>query len=354
MYKILVINPGATSTKIAIYEDEKELFSKTIYHSTEEISKFEKVSDQYEFRKDTILNALKEIDFPLKELSAIVGRGGLLKPLPGGTYLVNEKMLEDLRERPRAEHASNLGAIIANEIATSLGIPAYIVDPVCVDEFEPIARVSGLPEIERESLSHALNLKAMAKRYAKESGKRYEGLNLVVVHLGSGISVSAHRKGRMVDVNDASAEGPFAPERSGSVPERALVKLCYSGKYTAKQMEKKIFGEGGMYAYLGTRDAREVEKMIESGDERAKLIYEAMAYQVSKEIGAASTVLKGEVDAIIIGGALAYSEMFTSWIKERVSFISKIVMYPGSDEMKALAFGALRVLKGEEEPKIYT
>ncbi len=354
MYKILVINPGATSTKIAIYEDEKELFSKTIYHSTEEISKFEKVSDQYEFRKDTILNALKEIDFPLKELSAIVGRGGLLKPLPGGTYLVNEKMLEDLRERPRAEHASNLGAIIANEIATSLGIPAYIVDPVCVDEFEPIARVSGLPEIERESLSHALNLKAMAKRYAKESGKRYEGLNLVVVHLGSGISVSAHRKGRMIDVNDASAEGPFAPERSGSVPERALVKLCYSGKYTAKQMEKKIFGEGGMYAYLGTRDAREVEKMIESGDERAKLIYEAMAYQVSKEIGAASTVLKGEVDAIIIGGALAYSEMFTSWIKERVSFISKIVMYPGSDEMKALAFGALRVLKGEEEPKIYT
>ncbi len=354
MYKILVINPGATSTKIAIYEDEKELFSKTIYHSTEEISKFEKVSDQYEFRKDTILNALKEIDFPLKELSAIVGRGGLLKPLPGGTYLVNEKMLEDLRERPRAEHASNLGAIIANEIATSLGIPAYIVDPVCVDEFEPIARVSGLPEIERESLSHALNLKAMAKRYAKESGKRYEDLNLVVVHLGSGISVSAHRKGRMVDVNDASAEGPFAPERSGSVPERALVKLCYSGKYTAKQMEKKIFGEGGMYAYLGTRDAREVEKMIENGDERAKLIYEAMAYQVSKEIGAASTVLKGEVDAIIIGGALAYSEMFTSWIKERVSFISKIVMYPGSDEMKALAFGALRVLKGEEEPKIYT
>ncbi len=354
MYKILVINPGATSTKIAIYEDEKELFSKTIYHSTEERSKFEKVSDQYEFRKDTILNALKEIDFPLKELSAIVGRGGLLKPLPGGTYLVNEKMLEDLRERPRAEHASNLGAIIANEIATSLGIPAYIVDPVCVDEFEPIARVSGLPEIERESLSHALNLKAMAKRYAKESGKRYEDLNLVVVHLGSGISVSAHRKGRMVDVNDASAEGPFAPERSGSVPERALVKLCYSGKYTAKQMEKKIFGEGGMYAYLGTRDAREVEKMIENGDERAKLIYEAMAYQVSKEIGAASTVLKGEVDAIIIGGALAYSEMFTSWIKERVSFISKIVMYPGSDEMKALAFGALRVLKGEEEPKIYT
>ncbi len=353
MYKILVINPGATSTKIAVYEDEKEIFSKTIYHSTEEISKFDKISEQYEFRKNTILSALEEAGISIDSFSAIVGRGGLLKPLAGGTYIVNDKMVEDLVERPRAEHASNLGALIARDIASSIGVPAYIVDPVCVDEFEPIARISGLPEIERESLSHALNLKAMAKRYAKEVGKRYEDLNLIVVHLGSGISVSAHKNGRMIDVNDASAEGPFAPERSGSVPERALVKLCYSGKYTARQMEKKIFGEGGMYAYLGTRDAREVEKMIEEGNEQAKLIYEAMAYQVSKEIGAASTVLKGRVDAIIIGGALAYSSMFISWIKERVSFISKIVLYPGSDEMKALAFGALRVLKGEEEPKIY-
>lgn len=354
MYKILAINPGATSTKIAVYEDENEIFSKTIYHSNEEISRFKKVSDQYEFRKKTIIDALKEVSFSLDTLSAVVGRGGLLKPLDGGTYLVNEKMVEDLRERPRAEHASNLGALIAKDIASSLGIQAFIVDPVCVDEFEPIARISGLPEIERESLSHALNLKAMAKRYAKEIGKRYEELNLIVVHLGSGISVSAHKKGRMIDVNDASAEGPFAPERSGSVPERALVKLCYSGKYTAKEMEKKIFGEGGMYAYLGTRDARDVEKRIKEGDEYAKLIYEAMAYQVAKEIGAVSTVLKGDIDAIIIGGALAYSDMFISWLKERVSFISKIVLYPGSDEMKALAFGALRVLRGEEEPKIYS
>ena len=354
MYKILAINPGATSTKIAVYEDENEIFSKTIYHSNEEISRFKKVSDQYEFRKKTIIDALKEVSFSLDTLSAVVGRGGLLKPLDGGTYLVNEKMVEDLRERPRAEHASNLGALIAKDIASSLGIQAFIVDPVCVDEFEPIARISGLPEIERESLSHALNLKAMAKRYAKEIGKRYEELNLIVVHLGSGISVSAHKKGRMIDVNDASAEGPFAPERSGSVPERALVKLCYSGKYTAKEMEKKIFGEGGMYAYLGTRDARDVEKRIKEGDEHAKLIYEAMAYQVAKEIGAVSTVLKGDIDAIIIGGALAYSDMFISWLKERVSFISKIVLYPGSDEMKALAFGALRVLRGEEEPKIYS
>lgn len=354
MYKILAINPGATSTKIAVYEDENEIFSKTIYHSNEEISRFKKVSDQYEFRKKTIIDALKEVNFSLDTLSAVVGRGGLLKPLDGGTYLVNEKMVEDLRERPRAEHASNLGALIVKDIAFSLGIQAFIVDPVCVDEFEPIARISGLPEIERESLSHALNLKAMAKRYAKEIGKRYEELNLIVVHLGSGISVSAHKKGRMIDVNDASAEGPFAPERSGSVPERALVKLCYSGKYTAKEMEKKIFGEGGMYAYLGTRDARDVEKRIKEGDEHAKLIYEAMAYQVAKEIGAVSTVLKGDIDAIIIGGALAYSDMFISWLKERVSFISKIVLYPGSDEMKALAFGALRVLRGEEEPKIYS
>ncbi len=353
MYKVLVINPGATSTKIAIYEDEKEVFSKTIYHSTEEIAKFDRISDQYSFRKDTILHALKEAGISIDEFSAVVGRGGLLKPLPGGTYLVNDKMLEDLRERPRAEHASNLGAMIANDIASSIGVPAYIVDPVCVDEFEPIARISGLPEIERESLSHALNLKAMAKRYAKEIGKRYDELNLVVVHLGSGISVSAHKKGRMIDVNDASSEGPFAPERSGSVPARALVKLCYSGKYTARQMEKKVFGEGGMYAYLGTRDAREVEERVKNGDEYAALIYEAMAYQVAKEIGAVSTVLRGDVDAIIIGGALAYSEMFTGWIKDRVSFISKIVLYPGSDEMKALALGAIRVLRGEEEPKIY-
>ncbi len=353
MYKILVINPGATSTKIAIYEDEKEIFSKTIYHSAEEIAKFDRISDQYSFRKDTILRTLKEAGISINELSAVVGRGGLLKPLPGGTYLVNEKMLKDLRERPRAEHASNLGALIAHDIASSIGVPAYIVDPVCVDEFEPIARISGLPEIERESLSHALNLKAMAKRYAKEIGKRYEELNLVVVHLGSGISVSAHKKGRMIDVNDASSEGPFAPERSGSVPARALVKLCYSGKYTARKMEKKIFGEGGMYAYLGTRDAREVEEKVKNGDEYAALIYEAMAYQVAKEIGAASTVLMGDIDAIIIGGALAYSEMFTGWIKDRVSFISKIVLYPGSDEMRALALGALRVLKGEETPKIY-
>ncbi|MBC7194519.1 MAG: butyrate kinase, partial [Caldisericia bacterium] len=287
-------------------------------------------------------------------ISCIVGRGGLIKPVESGTYIINEKMIEDLKEAKRGEHASNLGAIIAYEIAKELKIPAYIVDPVVVDEMDDVARISGLKGIERKSIFHALNQKAVARRAAKDLGKKYEDVNLIVVHLGGGISVGAHRKGRVVDVNNAlNGDGPFAPERAGGLPTQDLVDLCFSGKYTFDEMKKKLAGEGGLVSHLGTNDAREVEKRIENGDSYARLVYEAMAYQVSRTIGEMAAVLKGEIDAIVITGGIAYSKMLVDWIRERVSFLGKILVYPGEDEMEALALGALRVLRKEEEPKIY-
>lgn len=281
-YKLLIINPGSTSTKIGVYENESPVFVETIRHATEEIEKFNSVVDQFEFRKDTILKVLKEKNFDIKDLNVVVGRGGLLKPIEGGTYIVNERMLEDLRAEIRGQHASNLGALIANEIAKDLNIPAYIVDPIVVDELDDVARISGIPEIERTSIFHALNQKAVAKRYAKEHGKKYEEVNVIVAHLGGGVSVGAHRKGRIVDVNNAlDGEGPFSPERSGGVPVGDLVKLCYSGKYTYEEMKKKITGKGGFVAYLGTNNALEVENATLAGDPKAKLLYEAMAYQTA-------------------------------------------------------------------------
>lgn len=353
-YKLLVINPGSTSTKIAVFNNEELVLEETLRHSNEELEGFSTVFDQYEFRKDIILDILKGKGIDISELSAVVGRGGLLKPIPGGTYSVNEKMLQELKECARGEHASNLGGAIANEIASQLNIPSYIVDPVVVDEMEDIARISGMPDIERISIFHALNQKAVARRFAKDNNKSYEKLNLIVAHLGGGISVGAHKKGKVVDVNNAlDGEGPFSPERSGGLPVGDLVKLCYSGKYTLAEMKKKIKGCGGLVAYLGTNDARKVCEMIEAGDNNAKLVYEAMAYQVAKEIGSMSTVLEGQVDGIILTGGIAYDKMFTSWIKERVDFISDVVIYPGEDELIALAEGGLRVLKGEEQAKEY-
>lgn len=353
-FRILAINPGSTSTKIAIYDNEKEVFETTLRHSNEEIEQFEKISDQYDFRKDVILNVLNENEINLTKLSAVVGRGGLLKPIKGGTYAVNESMLEDLKVGVLGEHASNLGGMIANEIALQLNIPAFIVDPVVVDEMNDIARISGMPEIQRASIFHALNQKAVARRYAKENSKRYEDLNLIVAHMGGGVSVGAHEKGRVVDVNNAlDGEGPFSPERSGGLPVGDLAKMCYSGKYTHADIKKKIKGKGGIVAYLGTNDGRDVVKMIESGDENAKLIFEAMAYQIAKEIGSCAAVLKGKVDAVILTGGLAYGEMLTKWIKERVAFISEVIIYPGEDEMSALALGGLRVLRGEESAQDY-
>ncbi len=353
-FKILVINPGSTSTKISVFEDEEEILKENIHHSKEELEPFEKIVDQYEFRKKIILETLQKKGFDLRQLSATVGRGGLLRPIPGGTYRVNERMLHDLRIGLQGEHASNLGGILAHEIAKPLGIPAFIVDPVVVDEMEPIAKLSGLPEIERRSIFHALNQKAVARQAAADMGKKYEEVNFIVVHLGGGISVGVHRKGRVVDVNNAlNGDGPYAPERAGGLPVWDAMKLALSGKYTEQELKKKLAGKGGVVAYLGTNDMREVEERVKAGDEKARLVFEGMAYQVAKEIGAGATVLKGQVDAIIITGGLARSDMFVGWVKERVSFIAPVKVYPGEDEMRALAMGVLRVLRGEEEAKEY-
>lgn len=353
-YKLLIINPGSTSTKIGVYEDENPILVETLRHSTEEIEKYATIYDQYSFRKEVILKVLEEKNFDIKELNAIVGRGGLLKSIEGGTYAVNDIMLEDLKVGVQGQHASNLGGIIANEISKDLDIPAYIVDPVVVDEMEDIARISGMPEIERKSIFHALNQKAVAKRFAKERGKKYEDVNVIVAHMGGGVSVGAHKAGKVVDVNNAlDGEGPFSPERSGGVPIGDLVKLCYSQKYTLDEMKKKINGKGGFVAYLNTNDARNVEEDMAKGDEKAKLIFEAMGYQVAKEIGKCAAVLAGKVDAIILTGGIAYSKNMVAYIKERVSFIGEVVVYPGEDELLALAQGGLRVLNGEEKPGEY-
>jgi len=354
MEKILVINPGSTSTKLGFFEGEKPIFIEVLRHNSEEIKKYKRIFDQYEFRKNVVLNFLKDKNISLESITCVVGRGGLIKPVESGTYIVNEKMIEDLKEAKRGEHASNLGAIIAYEIAKELNIPAFIVDPVVVDEMDDIARISGLKGIERKSIFHALNQKAVARKAAKDLGKKYEDVNLIVVHLGGGISIGAHRKGRVVDVNNAlNGDGPFAPERAGGLPTQDLVDLCFSGKYTYEEMKKKLAGEGGLVSHLGTNDAREVEKRIENGDNYARLVYEAMAYQISRTIGEMAAVLKGDIDAIVLTGGIAYSNMLVNWIKERVSFLGKILVYPGEDEMGALALGALRVLRKEEEPKIY-
>ncbi len=353
-FRLLVINPGSTSTKIAVFRDENVEFSETLRHSVEELSQYNSVADQYEFRLNIILNTLKEKDVDINSFSAIVGRGGLLKPIEGGTYKVNEKMLEDLRKAERGEHASNLGAILAYGIAKMIGVDAYIVDPVVVDELNDVARISGLKDIERKSIFHALNQKAVARRHAKTQGKRYEDMNLIVVHLGGGISVGAHQKGRVVEVANAlDGEGPFSPERSGGLPVGDLVKLCYSGQYTYEEMKKKLVGKGGLVSYLNTNSAMEVCERIEKGDEYAKLVYYAMAYQTAKEVGACAAALKGNVDGILVTGGIAHDKLFTDWIKEMVSFISDVYVYPGEDELKALAEGGLRVLKGEEKAKEY-
>ena len=372
MYRILVINPGSTSTKVAVYdeapscppfrevrrdgasEDETILASETLRHSAAELASFPHIADQYAFRRDAVLDFLRRQQIDPRSLSAVVGRGGLMKPVPSGTYRVSAAMLEDLRHPQEREHASNLGCLIAQEIVAPLGIPAFTVDPVVVDEFEPIARISGLPEIERRSLSHALNIKAVARRAAADLGQPYEQLNLIIVHLGGGISVTAHRLGRMVDVNQAlDGTGPFAPERAGGLPVGDVLRLAYSGLYTYDQFFKKIAGQGGLVAHLGTNDATEVERRIAAGDEHALLIYQAMAYQIAKEIGGMATVLMGDVDAIVLTGGLANSQMLVDWITPRVWFIAPLRLYPGEDEMLALAQGARRVLRGEEQAREY-
>ena len=353
-YKILTINPGSTSTKIAVFNNEELLFEKTLRHSSEEIGKYEKIANQLEFRKSVIEEALKEANIETKDLDAIVGRGGLLKPIQGGTYKVSESMVEDLRVGILGQHASNLGGIIAKEMADEVSIPSFIVDPVVVDEMEDVARISGVPEIPRISIFHALNQKAVAKRLAKESGKKYEDLKLVVTHMGGGVSVGAHKYGRVIDVNNTlDGDGPFSPERAGGVPAGELIKMCFSGKYSKDEVYKKIVGKGGVVAYLGTNDLKSVIDKKNDGDEKCKLVYDAFIYQVAKEIGAMSTVLKGQVDAIILTGGIAYSQFVIDDLKKAIGWIAPVKVYPGEDELLALAQGGIRVLSGEEEAKEY-
>lgn len=353
-FKILVINPGSTSTKIAIFDNEKKVLVETLRHTTEEIQSYKNVCDQFEFRENVILKVLKEKNIDINEINVVVGRGGLLKPIIGGTYEINKKMLEDLKVGIQGQHASNLGGLIADGIAKKLNIPAYIVDPVVVDEMDDIARYSGIPEIQRKSIFHALNQKAVAKRYARENRKDYNDLRIIVAHMGGGISVGAHKNGRIVDVNNAlDGDGAFSPERSGSLPVGDLVRMCFSGDYTKEEVLKKITGKGGFVAYLGTNDALEVEKAAANGDEKAKKVQDALSYQVAKEIGAAAAVLEGKVDVIILTGGMAYGKPVVDFISRKVSFIAPIVVYPGEDEMLALAEGALRVLQGKETAKEY-
>jgi butyrate kinase len=350
---LLVINPGSTSTKVAVFRNTENILQKNLDHSTDELAKYEKITDQFQYRQEMILEWLKEEKIEIESLAAVVGRGGLLKPMPGGTYKVTDAMIEDLKIGVQGEHASNLGGIIAKGIADDQGIPSFIVDPVAVDEFDDIARVSGLPELPRKSLVHALNIKAVARRAAKDMNKDLSELNFIIAHLGGGISISPVEKGRIIDANNANDAGPFSPERAGSVPVGALIKLCYSGKYTQAEMKKMTVGKAGLVGYLGTNDARDVIKMIENGDKKAELIFDAMTYQISKEIGAMATVLNGKLDAILLTGGIAYSNLLCEKISKRIQFIAPVKVYPGEDEMLALAEGTQRVLNGEEQAKIY-
>ena len=352
--KSLIINPGSTSTKIGVFEDETLLFEETLRHSTEEIAQYASIVDQKDFRKQIILDLLKEKDFDIRSLQVIVGRGGMLKPIPGGPYAVSDDLLHDLKIGKQGQHASNLGGILAREIGDEIGVPSYIVDPVVVDELMPIARYSGVPELPRTSVFHALNQKAVAKRYAKEKGVSYESLNLIVVHMGGGVSVGAHEKGRVIDVfNALDGDGAFSPERAGAVPSGALIRMCFSGEYTEKEVYKKIVGGGGFNAYLGTNDMRDVAKMIDEGDTHADEVREAFILQVCKNIGSMSCVLKGKVDAIIVTGGIAYNKAVVDKMEERAGFIAPFTVYPGEDELLALAQGALRVLNGEEKAMEY-
>jgi butyrate kinase len=355
MYKLLIINPGSTSTKVAVFQDKEQVFKKNIKHSAEEIAKFDRISDQFSYRKDTILNELKNEGIDLNGLSAVVGRGGLLHPLTSGVYEVNEAMIKDLTAASYGEHACNLGGLIANDIAKEYGVKAYIADPVVVDEMEDVARYSGHPLFPRVSIFHALNQKMIARQHAEAVGKKYEDLNLIGVHLGGGISVGAHKKGRVVDVNNAlNGDGPFTPERSGALPSGPLMKACFSGKYTKKDVDLMLKGQGGFVAYLGTNDALEVENAVKAGNKEWEKVYRAMAYQVAKEIGGlAASALDMDVDGIFITGGMAYDKTFCNIVKEHVEKIAPVYVYPGEDEMKALAFNGLRVLCGEEAPKDY-
>jgi len=348
-----VINPGSTSTKISVFEDETEVFSRSINHSKLELEPFARVWDQYEFRKKLIKEALEDAKLKPEKLSAVVGRGGLFRPVVSGIYRVNELMIEDGRNAYGGEHPSNLGAVLAFGIGWDYHIPSFIVDPPSVDEFESMARYSGLPEFPRKSLFHALNVKATARLAASDLKKRLDQINLIVAHLGGGITVAAICQGKVIDANNALDSGPFTPERTGNLPMFEFAQWCFSGNATIDQVKKRLVGKGGLVAYLDTNNCKEVEKMIQEGNKEAQRVYDAMIYQIACEIGSRAVALKGKVDAIVLTGGLAHSNYVVEKLKKWVGFFSKILVYPGEDEMKALALGALRMLKGEEEAKTY-
>ena len=354
VFKILAINPGSTSTKLALYEDEQPVVEKTIRHESHEFDDCNTLLEQKPLRLACLMDFLNEEGVDMAGISAVVGRGGLIKPLDAGTYIVNSKMLKDLSAGVAGTHSSSLGGIIAEDIGRKYNIPAFIVDPVVVDEMEPIVKLSGIPGVERKSAFHALNSKAVARICAEELGTRYEDSRFIVAHLGGGITVGAHRYGRVIDVNDGiGGEGPFSPERCGAVPLNAVIEMCFSGQYSKQEMLDMLSKQGGMKAYLGTNDLAKVEKRIRQGDEFATMIVDAMAYQVAKEIGAMAVVLECRVHAIILTGGLAYSNRFTGDIKQRVDQIAPVYTYPGENEMAALTAGALRVLRGEEKALEY-
>ncbi|MBR6328389.1 MAG: butyrate kinase [Lachnospiraceae bacterium] len=354
MIKSLIINPGSTSTKLGVFEDETLVFEETLRHSTEEIARFDKIVDQVDFRKDIILNFLKEKGVDLASFNMVVGRGGMLKPVPGGTYTTSDELVHDLKIGFSGQHASNLGGILAKDIADQINVPSYIVDPTVVDELDEESRLSGCPELPRISVFHALNQKAVARRYAKENGKKYEDLSLIVVHLGGGVSVGPHKNGKVIDIfNALDGDGAFSPERAGAVPVGALTKLCFSGKYTEAEVMKMLVGNGGFNAYLGTNNMIEVSRRVAEGDEKAKLVKEAFIRQLSKNIGAMATVLEGKVDQIIVTGGIAYDKETVEGLKKRCEWIAPFTVYPGEDELLALVQGGLRVMRGEEKALDY-
>jgi len=346
--RMLVLNPGSTSTKLAVFDGEAPVFEETLRHGREELSQFPSIMDQLDYRKGLVLELLAERGVEISSLAAVVGRGGLMRPVASGTYAVNDAMLHDVRIGFLGQHASNLGAVLAHDIAATAGLPSFVVDPVVVDEMNDLARYSCVPEIERASLVHALNVKATARRAARELERSLDDVNLVVAHLGGGISVVAIDRGRMTDVSSALSAGPFTPERAGTVPTLELVDMCFAGDHTRDEIRRKLVGGGGFVAYLGTNSAREVEDRIMEGDERATVIMDAMLYQVAKEIGAMAAVLRGNVDAVVLTGGLANADYITSRLAAYVDFLAPVIVVPGEDEMEALAEGCLRVLRGEE------
>ena len=354
IYQILAVNPGSTSTKVSIFRDETEVLVSVTDHPVEVTGSFMNVLEQLDLRMRTVLDALNDGGWDLHDFDAVVGRGGLIRPVRSGTYAVCPEMIADLESGAEGGHASSLAGIIAARLGQQAGIPAYIVDPVIVDEMEDVARVTGMPGLSRKSIWHALNQKASARRAASELGRPYEDVNLIVAHLGGGITIGAHRKGRVIDVNNGlDGEGPLSPQRAGTLPAGELVRLCYSGKYSYEQMMSRIKGKAGLMAHLGTNDARDVLSMIADGDKHAELIYRAMAYQIAKSIGACYAVLKGKIDGIVITGGIAHDSTLVGWVIDYIGFMGKLFIYPGENEMHALAAGALRVLRGEDEALDY-